>query len=91
MYCRTLDKLDTVRRLGLNASVLVIWKDKGERLTDMPKVVLGGGWFLLDQCKNGLGYFTSKGQMTAELKSSLALIIVKKASDYVCGRNVSKI
>ena len=49
-----LDKLDNVRRLGLNASVLVIWKDKDERLTDMPKVFLGGGCFLLDQYGNGL-------------------------------------
>ena len=91
MYCRTLDKLDTVRRLGLNASVLVIWKDKDERLTDMPKVVLGGGCFLLDQYGNGLEYFTSEGQMTAEVKSSLTLIIVKKALNYVCRRNMSKI
>ena len=56
-----LDKLGDVRRLGLNISVLAIWKKEDERLTDMPKVVLGGGGFLLDQYGNGLGYITSKG------------------------------
>lgn len=56
-----LDKLDTVRRFGLSTSVLVVWKDKVGRLSDMLKVVLGGGCFLLDQYGNGLEYITSKG------------------------------
>ncbi len=44
----SLDELYTVRLLDLNISVSVIWKDKGERMTDLLKVVLGGGCFLLD-------------------------------------------
>ena len=56
-----LDKLDTVRRSGLSTSVLVGWKDKNEKLTDMLKVVLGGGCFLFDQYRHGLQYVTSKG------------------------------
>lgn len=87
----TLDRLGTVRLLDLNSSVLVIWKDKGERLTDLLKVVLGGGCFLWDQYGKGREYVTSKGQMIRELKALSTSMTVQSVSIYACRRNVSKI
>ena len=87
----TLDTLGTVRRLDLNTSVLVIWKDKAERLRDLLKVVLGGGCFLLDQYGKWWGYVTSKGQMMREVRALSTSMTVKSVSTYACRRNVSKI
>ena len=66
-------------------------EDEDERLTDMLREVLGGGCFLLDQYRDGVEYFTSNRQMTTVFKSSSTPTIVKKVSNYVCRRNVSKI
>ncbi len=87
----TSDKLGTVRRLDLNTSVLVIWKDKGERLRDLLKVVLGGGCFLLDQYGKGWEYVTSKAQVMREARALSTSMTVQSVSIYACRRNVSKI
>ena len=87
----SLNKLYTVRLLDLNTSVSVIWKDKGERLTELLKVVLGGGCFLLDQYGKGWEYVTSQGQMITEVRMLSTWMAVKLISIYACRRNVSKI
>lgn len=87
----TLDELGTVRRLDLDASVLVIRKYKSERLRDLLRVLLGGGCFLLDQYGKGWEYVTSKGQMIREVRVLSISMTVQPVSIYACRRNVSKI
>ena len=87
----TLDELGTVKRLDLDASVLVIRKYKSERLRDLLRVLFGGGCFLLDQYGKGWEYVTSKGQMIREVRVLSISMTVQPVSIYACRRNVSKI